>query len=62
MLDIQLLRNDLPGVAARLKARGYLLEANGLLYLPTNRPARIEKIIALQAGDALDLPKKPQEH
>ncbi len=26
MLDVQLLRNDLPGVAARLKARGYLLD------------------------------------
>jgi seryl-tRNA synthetase len=26
MLDIQFLRNDLPGVAARLKARGYVLD------------------------------------
>ncbi|MGH8713450.1 MAG: serine--tRNA ligase [Casimicrobiaceae bacterium] len=37
MIDIQLLRNDLDGVVARLKTRGYLLDADAFIELEAER-------------------------
>jgi seryl-tRNA synthetase len=49
MLDIQLLRNDLPGVAARLKARGYLLDTAKFEQVEAERKAIQTRTQELQA-------------
>ncbi|TMG85419.1 MAG: serine--tRNA ligase [Betaproteobacteria bacterium] len=49
MLDIQLLRNDLPGVAARLKARGYLLDTAKFEQVESERKAIQTRTQELQA-------------
>ncbi len=49
MLDIQLLRNDLPGVAARLKARGYLLDTAKFEQAEAERKAIQTRTQELQA-------------
>src|SRR5438034_3582489 len=49
MLDTQLLRNDLPGVAARLKARGYLLDTAKFEQVESERKAIQTRTQELQA-------------
>jgi len=49
MLDIQLLRNDLPGVAARLADRGMTLDTAGFERLEANRKAVQTQTQELQA-------------
>lgn len=49
MLDIQLLRNDLPGVAARLADRGMTLDTAGFERLESNRKAVQTQTQELQA-------------
>jgi len=49
MLDIQLLRNDLPGVATRLKARGYLLDTAKFVQAEAERKAIQTRTQELQA-------------
>jgi seryl-tRNA synthetase len=49
MLDIQLLRNDLPGVAARLKARGYALDTAKFEVVEAERKAIQTRTQELQA-------------
>ena len=49
MLDIQLLRNDLPGVATRLKARGYLLDTAKFEEVEAERKAIQTRTQELQA-------------
>src|SRR5215468_6107724 len=49
MLDIQLLRNDLSGVAARLKARGYALDSTRFERIESDRKAIQTRTQELQA-------------
>jgi seryl-tRNA synthetase len=49
MLDIQLLRNDLPGVASRLKTRGYALDAAGFEAAEARRKSVQTRTQELQA-------------
>ena len=49
MLDIQLLRNDLPGVAARLQQRGYVLDQDKFERVEAERKAIQTRTQALQA-------------
>ena len=49
MLDIQLLRNDLPGVAARLEVRGYVLDTAKFEELEAERKAIQTRTQELQA-------------
>ena len=49
MLDIQLLRNDLPGVAARLKTRGYVLDVSRFEAAEATRKAVQSRTQELQA-------------
>src|ERR1700693_5036131 len=49
MLDIQLLRNDLSAVAARLKARGYVLDTEKFERVEAERKAIQTRTQELQA-------------
>jgi seryl-tRNA synthetase len=49
MLDIQLLRNDLAGVAARLKTRGYTLDTETFERLEAERKVIQSRTQELQA-------------
>jgi seryl-tRNA synthetase len=49
MLDIQLLRNDLPGVAARLQQRGYVLDQDKFERVEAERKSIQMRTQALQA-------------
>ena len=49
MLDIQLLRNDLAGVATRLKSRGYELDGGRFEELEANRKSLQTRTQELQA-------------